>query len=205
MLSSGTTLPSQEQLEAMYKQLPSSSNDQLEMMQKQMLALMEQQKKMASLINVTQSSTSPGGPASITAPMASAPAEMIQMPLLLFPVPGIATPFSSFPSTSGPNSATPSPTSSTTSTDSGISQLSGISGMSLQQQQHQANITATREPLSFGGVHRRPLSESQSAPGFQSVPDSQFEVLQKQFQSHQQQLLLQSQQMQQHYLEQQQR
>ena len=59
------------------------------------------------------------------------------------------------------------------------------------------------------GIQRRPLSESVSAPGFGSAPvineGGQFDPLMRQFQLQQQQILLQGQQMQQRYLEQQQR
>lgn len=199
----GGQVPSQEQLEAIYKQLPSST-DQLELMQKQVLALMEQQQKMASMgLSVTQAG---GG---VTTAVPTGNADRIQVPLLWLGVPGLATtttPFSFPATTSSSKTATPSPTSSTTSNDSGLSgmsQMSNLSGISIQPQ---SSLSAVREPLSLGGAQqRRPLSESQSAPGFQTVPDSQFEALQKQFQIQQQQLLLQSQQINQHYLEQQQR
>ena len=59
------------------------------------------------------------------------------------------------------------------------------------------------------GIQRRPLSESVSAPGFGSAPviseGGQFDPLMRQFQLQQQQILVQGQQMQQRYLEQQQR
>lgn len=78
-----------------------------------------------------------------------------------------------------------------------------------------ANLTA-RDTLSLG-AHRRPLSESLSAPGFQQQQSAsgvsgasaeftqQYESLLRQFNVQNQQLLLQGHLMQQQYLEQQQR
>ena len=225
-----------EQLEALYKQLPSST-EQLELVQKQMLALVEQQQKLVSLGlggggggGGQAGGGAGGGVGGVTAAATVAPStgERIQLPLLWFGVPGGITtspsPFTfpppphpqptshaaSAPSNTSSN-ATPSPTASTASSDSGLAGMSplsaGLSGISLP-------ATGGSQPLSLGATQqqqqqqqqqRRPLSESQSAPGFQSLPDSQFEALQKQFQIQQQQLLLQSQQVNQHYLEQQQR
>ena len=76
-----------------------------------------------------------------------------------------------------------------------------------------ANLTA-RDTLSLG-AHRRPLSESLSAPGFQQQQSAsggasaefnqQYESLLRQFNVQNQQLLLQGHLLQQQYLEQQQR
>lgn len=97
----------------------------------------------------------------------------------------------SLPTTTTNSSAAPapSPTPSNSSTDSGVSSMSG---MSLSGE------TLTLAP------QRRPLSESLSAPGFQSpVTNAQYEGMMKQFQMQHQHILLQQQQLYQHYMEQQ--
>lgn len=233
MTGAGGQIPSQEQLEALYKQLPSNS-EQLDSMQKQMLAIMEQQQKIAALTMpglvgatptlatptlATPTQANPSGVATgttTTAPSVSpGGAEMFQLPLLFLGVPPGIAPYAAFPpssSTSSNSSATASPT-STTSNDPGISgpsltQFPLAAGLSLQPSGLSA---ATREPLSLGGSsgggiqQRRPLSESLSAPGFQSMSDPSYEVMQKQFQLQQQQLLGASHQIHQHFLDQQQR
>ena len=164
-------------------------------------------------------SVSPGG------------AEMFQLPPLLLlnmPNQNIAsftplTPSSTSPA--GISSATPSPTTSTTS-NAGLSAANltqlGVATLPLQPS---GLSVAARDllPLATGGAgiggggliggsatggvqQRRPLSESLSAPGYSAQDQSQpLDVLQKQYQLQHQQLLTQSQQIHQHYLDQQQR
>ena len=60
-----TQMPTQEQLEALYKTIP-ASQDQLEAVQKQMLAFLEQQQKTATALGLVTSSA--GGGASTVAP-----------------------------------------------------------------------------------------------------------------------------------------
>ena len=124
--------------------------------------------------------------------------EMFQFPLALWAFGGqptaaqlgqIQLPAVTMPTTTNNSSAAPSPTPSNASTDSGVS---SVSGMSL-----------SGETLSLT-PQRRPLSESLSAPGFQSpVTNVQYETMMKQFQMQHQHILLQQQQLYQHYMEQQ--
>ena len=60
-----TQMPTQEQLEALYKTIP-ASQDQLEAVQKQMLAFVEQQQKTAAALGLVTSSA--GGGATTVAP-----------------------------------------------------------------------------------------------------------------------------------------
>ena len=60
-----TQMPTQEQLEALYKTIP-ASQDQLEAVQKQMLAFLEQQQKAAAALGLVTSSA--GGGATTVAP-----------------------------------------------------------------------------------------------------------------------------------------
>ena len=79
-----TQMPTQEQLEALYKTIP-SSQDQLEAMQKQMLAILEQQQKALGLVTSTA-----GGGATTVAPPTT---EMFQFPLVFaLGVPATAAP-----------------------------------------------------------------------------------------------------------------
>ncbi|XP_064401979.1 histone deacetylase 4-like [Halichondria panicea] len=193
-------IPTQEQLEALYK-LP-TSHEQLEIMQKNMMVLMEQQQKQqaAEVSRKLQASHSVGLPTS-TAGSTGGPGELFQFPMALWPlgIPAGATPtFQLQPTTgAGSNSATSSPTPSNSSSDSS-STMSALP----------PTVALMGDTLSLG-IQRRPLSESVSAPGFGSAPvineGGQFDPLMRQFQLQQQQILLQGQQMQQRYLEQQQR
>ena len=61
-----TQMPTQEQLEALYKTIP-ASQDQLEAVQKQMMAFLEQQQKAATALGLVTSSAG-GGAASTVAP-----------------------------------------------------------------------------------------------------------------------------------------
>lgn len=61
-----TQMPTQEQLEALYKTIP-ASQDQLEAVQKQMMAFLEQQQKAATALGLATSSAG-GGAASTVAP-----------------------------------------------------------------------------------------------------------------------------------------
>ena len=113
--------------------------------------------------------------------------EMFQFPLTLWTFSGQTPPQFQLPTSTNSNSATPSPTPSNSSTDSGISSIT------------------SGETLSLSG-QRRPLSESQSAPGFHTaMTDVQYEAMVKQYQLQHQQLMLNQQQLYQQYLEQQQK
>ena len=145
----------------------------------QMLALLEQQKHQ-------------GG----------TPPEMFQFPLLwtfggqptAAQLGQIQLPAVTMTTTTSNSSAAPSPTPSNASTDSGVSGVSSLSGISFSGETHSL------------GPQRRPLSESLSAPGFQTpLTDSSYETMVKQFQIQHQHILGQQQQLYQHYLEQQQR
>ena len=82
-------MPTQEQLEALYKHIP-ASQDQLELMQKQMLTFLEQQQKAAAALGLVTSSAATGGGAAVggattvAAATAGAPqsTEMFQFPLV---------------------------------------------------------------------------------------------------------------------------
>ena len=158
-------------------------------------------------------------------------AEIFQMPPSLFllnlanqgasPFGPLAT---SSTSPAAISSATPTLTSSTTpSNNAGLSATNlGQLGLANLPLQPSGLSLAAREPLSLvpgggagavggaatgGGLQqRRPLSESLSAPGFQTGQEQpNLDTLQKQYQLQHQQLLSQSHQIHQHYLDQQQR
>jgi hypothetical protein len=61
-----TQMPTQEQLEALYKTIP-ASQDQLEAVQKQMMAFLEQQQKAATALGLVTSSAG-GGASTVPAP-----------------------------------------------------------------------------------------------------------------------------------------
>ncbi len=106
--------------------------------------------------------------------------EVFQYPLALWTIAGQGAPGQiQVPITTTSSSATPSPTPSNSSTDSGI---------------------ASSDSFQLAASQRRPLSESQSAPG---VAEVQYEAAVKQYQLQHQQLLSQQQQLYQQYLEQQ--
>jgi len=163
------------------------------------------------------SSVSPGG------------AEIFQMPplFLLNLSNQTAPPFGSL-ATSSSSPAAITSAASTLSSSTTASNNSGLSAASLGQLglaslplQPSGLSVAAREPLSLvpggggggamggatGGIQqRRPLSESLSAPGFQTGQEQpSLDSLQKQHQLQHQQLLSQSHQIHQHYLDQQQR
>ena len=88
-----TQMPTQEQLEALYKTIP-ASQDQLEVMQKQMMAFLEQQQKAAAALGLVTSSagggTSVGGASTVAPPTTT---EMFQFPLVFaLGVPATAAP-----------------------------------------------------------------------------------------------------------------
>ena len=87
-----TQMPTQEQLEALYKHIP-ASQDQLEVMQKQMLAFLEQQQKAAAALGLVTSSATGGAPVGGASTVNPQSTEMFQFPLLFaLGVPATAAP-----------------------------------------------------------------------------------------------------------------
>ena len=86
-----TQMPTQEQLEALYKTIP-ASQDQLEAVQKQMLAFLEQQQKTATALGLVTSSAG-GGASTVAAAPPTTENQMFPFPLVFaLGVPATAAP-----------------------------------------------------------------------------------------------------------------